>query len=93
MIQVTGTNVGGFQVPPGATGVIANLTVTDTAGGGDLILYPTGTTPPNTSNINDGPGQTAANFASVGLSAAGQMNLFAHVSATQAIFDVAGCVF
>jgi hypothetical protein len=93
MIQVTGTDVGGIHVPAGATGVIGNLTVTGTTGGGDLILYPTGTTPPNTSNINYVGGQTVANFANVGLSTAGQMNLFVHVSATNAIFDVAGFIF
>ncbi|HEV2235817.1 MAG TPA: hypothetical protein VGR57_04065 [Ktedonobacterales bacterium] len=92
-IQVTGTIVGGYQVPPGAVGVIGNLTVTGTQGGGDLILYPTGAPLPNTSNINYAGGQTIANFASVGLSSGGAMNLYVHVSSTQAIFDVAGYVF
>jgi hypothetical protein len=91
-IQVTGTDVGGIHVPAGATAVIGNLTVTNTEGPGDLILFPTGVTPPNTSNINYGPGQTLANFATVGLNATGQMSLFVHVSATDAIFDVAGYV-
>jgi hypothetical protein len=92
-IQVTGTNVGGFQVPPGATGVIGNLTVTGTLGGGDLILYPSNASLPTVSNINYVGGQTIANFASVGLSSGGAMNLFVHVSGTQAIFDVTGYVF
>ncbi|HEV2237598.1 MAG TPA: hypothetical protein VGR57_13135, partial [Ktedonobacterales bacterium] len=93
MIQVTGTDVGGIHVPAGASGVIGNLTVTGTTGPGDLILFPTGAPQPNTSNINYSGGQTVANFANVGLSTAGQMNLFVHVSATNAIFDVAGFVF
>jgi hypothetical protein len=92
-IQVTGTDVGGIHVPAGATGVIGNLTVTGTTGPGDLILYPTGAPQPSTSNINYVGGQTVANFANVGLSTAGQMNLFVHVSGTNAIFDVAGFVF
>jgi hypothetical protein len=92
-IQVTGTIVGGYQVPPGAVGVVGNLTVTGTQGGGDLILWPHGASQPNTSNINYGPGQTIANFASVGLSTGGAMDLYVHVSGTQVIFDVAGYVF
>ncbi|HEV2236239.1 MAG TPA: hypothetical protein VGR57_06205, partial [Ktedonobacterales bacterium] len=39
-IQVTGTDVGGLHVPAGATGVFGNLTVTNTSGPGDLILWP-----------------------------------------------------
>jgi hypothetical protein len=91
-IQVTGTDVGGIHVPAGASGVIGNLTVTNTQGGGDLILFPTGAPLPNTSNINYVGGQTVANFANVGLNTSGQMSLFVHVSGTDAIFDIAGYV-
>jgi hypothetical protein len=91
-IQVTGTDVGGIHVPAGATGVFGNLTVTNTLGGGDLILWPHGATQPNTSYINYGPGQTVANSANVGLSAGGAMDLYVHVNGTDVIFDVAGYV-
>ncbi|HEV2237283.1 MAG TPA: hypothetical protein VGR57_11535 [Ktedonobacterales bacterium] len=95
-IQVTGTSVatdqGMLSVPVGATGVFGNLTVTNTQGGGDLILWPHGAQRPNTSNINYGPGQTVANSVNVGLSSDGKMDLFVHVSTTDVIFDVAGYV-
>jgi hypothetical protein len=91
-IQVTGTTVGGLSVPAGATGVFGNLTVTNTQGAGDLILWPHGAPQPNASNINYGPGQTVANSVNVGLSASGAMDLFVHVSGTNVIFDVAGYV-
>ncbi|HEV2235852.1 MAG TPA: hypothetical protein VGR57_04240, partial [Ktedonobacterales bacterium] len=91
-IQVTGTDVGGIHVPAGATGVFGNLTVTNTTGPGDLILWPHGATQPTTSNINYSGGQTVANSVNVGLSAGGAMDLFVHVSGTNVIFDVAGYV-
>ncbi|HEV2237702.1 MAG TPA: SlyX family protein [Ktedonobacterales bacterium] len=91
-IQVTGTDVGGIHVPAGAAGVFGNLTVTNTSGPGDLILWPHGATQPTTSNINYSGGQTVANSVNVGLSADGKMSLFVHVSTTDVIFDVAGYV-
>jgi hypothetical protein len=91
-IQVTGTLVGGLSVPAGATGVFGNLTVTNTQGPGDLILWPHGATQPTTSNINYGPGQTVANSFNVGLNSGGAMDLFVHVSGTDVIIDVAGYV-
>jgi hypothetical protein len=91
-IQVTGTDVGGLHVPAGATGVFGNLTVTNTQGPGDLILWPHGATQPNTSNINYGGGQTVANSLNVGLSAGGAMDLFVHVNGTDVILDIAGFV-
>jgi hypothetical protein len=91
-IQVSGTDVGGLHVPAGATGVFGNLTVTNTQGGGDLILWPHGAPQPNVSNINYGLWQTVANSASIGLSSGGAMDLFVHVNGTDVIFDVAGYV-
>ncbi|HEV2236829.1 MAG TPA: hypothetical protein VGR57_09250 [Ktedonobacterales bacterium] len=91
-IQVTGTDIGGIHVPAGATGVFGNLTVTNTSGPGDLILWPHGAPQPTTSNINYGPGQTVANSVNVGLSAGGAMDLFVHVSGTDVLFDIAGYV-
>jgi hypothetical protein len=91
-MQVTGTVVGGLSVPAGATGVFGNLTVTNTQGAGDLVLWPHGAAKPNASNINYGPGQTVANAVNVGLSVGGALDLFVHVSGTDVIFDVAGFV-
>jgi hypothetical protein len=89
-IQVTGTSVGGLSVPTGAQAVIGNLTVTNTQGGGALILYPHGVSRPVTSNINYSGGATVANFAMVGLSLSGAMDLFVVGAGTDALFDVAG---
>jgi hypothetical protein len=55
-----------------------------------LILYPHGAAKPLTSNINYGGGATLANFATVGLSAGGAMDLFVVGAGTDALFDVAG---
>ncbi|HEY7984458.1 MAG TPA: hypothetical protein VID73_09830 [Ktedonobacterales bacterium] len=84
--------MGGIHVPAGATGVFGNLTVTNTQGRGDLILWPHGAPQPTTSNLNYGPGQIVANSANVGLSAGGAMDLFVHVNGTDVLFDVAGYV-
>ncbi|HEV2237342.1 MAG TPA: hypothetical protein VGR57_11840, partial [Ktedonobacterales bacterium] len=69
-----------------------NLTVTDTSGPGDLILYPHGAPQPLTSNINYELGHTVANAVNVGLSSGGAMDLFVHVSGTDVIIDIAGYV-
>ncbi|HEV2237095.1 MAG TPA: hypothetical protein VGR57_10585, partial [Ktedonobacterales bacterium] len=87
-IQVTGT----IPVPAGATGVFGNLTVTNTSGPGDLILWPDGVIQPNSSNINYSAGQTVANAFNVGLGSNGKMDLFVHVNGTDVIIDIAGYV-
>jgi hypothetical protein len=99
-IQVTGTVVGGLSVPSGAKAVIGNLTVTNTAGPGVLILWPHGASQPLTSNINypgglgsGGGAPAVANFANVGLSSGGAMDLFVVGAGTNALFDVAGFIF
>jgi hypothetical protein len=74
------------------TGVFGNLTVTNTQGGGDLILWPHGASQPLTSNINYSGGMTIANAVNVGLSTDGKIDLYVHVSGTDVIFDVAGYV-
>jgi hypothetical protein len=55
-----------------------------------LILYPHGAAQPLTSNINYVGGWTIANFAIVGLSAGGAMDLHVVGTGTDALFDVAG---
>jgi hypothetical protein len=87
-LQVSGAH----GIPTGATALICNATVTNTTGPGDLILWPDGVTRPNTSNLNYSGGQTVANFAIVGLSVAGKIDIFAHVSATDVIIDAAGYI-
>jgi hypothetical protein len=50
-----------------ASSVSLNLTVTDATAAGFLTVWPCGGPPPATSILNFVPGQTAANFAAVGL--------------------------
>jgi hypothetical protein len=87
-LQVTGV----AGIPAGAKALICNATVTNTQGGGDLILWPDGVSRPNTSNLNYVGGPTVANFAIIGLSAAGVIDMFAHVNGTDVIIDAAGYV-
>lgn len=49
-------------IPPSATAVSLNVTAVDPSAGGHLTVYP-GTTEPDTSTLNFGPGQTRANNA------------------------------
>ena len=86
-VQVTG--LGG--VPTGATAVVANVTVTGTSSGGYLTVYPAGESTPSTSNLNwSGPGQTIANLVTVGLSPAGQIEMYNFVGDANVIVDVEG---
>jgi hypothetical protein len=85
-------------VPLNALGVIANLTVDRTLGGGFLTAYPAGTPVPGTSNVNwNTNDQTIANGATIGLGGGG-ISLFADASvpagtpATHVIVDVAGYI-
>jgi hypothetical protein len=94
-IQIAGVVPG---VPPNALGVIANLIVDRTLGGGFLTAYPAGTPVPATSNVNwNTNDQTIANGATIGLGGGG-ISLFADASilagtpATHVIVDVAGYV-
>ena len=85
-------------VPLNALGVVVNLTVDKTLGGGFLTAYPAGTPVPTTSNVNwNTNGQTIANGATIGLGGGG-ISLFADASvpagtpATHVIVDVAGYI-
>ena len=85
-------------VPLNALGVVVNLTVDKTLGGGFLTAYPAGTAVPATSNVNwNTNGQTIANGATIGLGGGG-ISLFADASvpagtpATHVIVDVAGYI-
>jgi hypothetical protein len=66
---------GACGVPPNARALSVNLTVTQPAAAGHLILYPADQAAPATSAINFTPGQTRANNAVVRLSADGNAAL------------------
>jgi streptogramin lyase len=77
-------------VPPTATAVVANVTVTDSSAGSFLTAWKAGDPAPATSNLNFGPGQTIANLAIIPLSASGSVRLATAVGTTHVIVDVVG---
>jgi hypothetical protein len=86
-------------VPGNALGVIVNLTVHMTLGGGFVTAWPAGASRPGTSTVNwNTPGQAVANGATLGLGAGGAISLFADAAvpagspATHVIVDVTGYV-
>ena len=83
-------------VPPGATGAIVTLTVTDTVGnGGFLKLYSAAlTAPPSASSINwFGAGQNLAVTTQVAVDAAGQVKVTDGANRTNFLIDVIGYLF
>jgi Leucine-rich repeat (LRR) protein len=89
------TNVmlaGSCLVPPGASAVSLNVTVTQPSNLGHLRLYPQGVPRPNVSMLNYAAGQTRANNAIVPLGPTGEITIFVGQAAGTAhvIIDVNG---
>jgi len=78
-------------VPSSAKAVSANLTVTGPTAPGNLVLFPTGTTP-GTSTLNYAGAQTRGNNAVVSLSAGAQVSIRCNQASgtAHAILDVNG---
>jgi hypothetical protein len=95
----TGAGVSQIAVPPGATGAIVTLTVTDTEGpggtGGFLKMYSAIlATAPATSNINwAGNGQNVAVSTQVAVDSAGAVKVLAGANATHFVIDVVGFLY
>jgi hypothetical protein len=94
-ISVALATGGGTVVPPTASAILYNLTITDTLGAGFLALFPFGTTWPGNSSINwSANGQTVANAGNVTLGGDRQVNVFAAAGtgggSTQFLLDVTG---
>jgi hypothetical protein len=81
---------GPSNVPASATAVTLNVTATDATTGSFLALYPTGTAPPQSSNLNFGTGQTIANLVTVKIGNAGLVRFLNAAGATHVIADVVG---
>jgi PKD repeat protein len=62
-------------IPADAAAVALNVTVTDAAGGGYVTVYPDGTAPPTTSNVNFSAGQVVPNLVLAKLGADGTIDL------------------
>jgi hypothetical protein len=74
---VTVAVAGRAGVPAAATSAVLNVTVTQTSGAGYASVFPCGQPQPGSSNVNwSGPGQTAANLASVGIGTSGNVCIF-----------------
>ncbi len=84
-LQVAGSR----GIPAGATSAVVNLTATGTAAAGYVTAYPCDQAAPTASNVNFDGGATAANLATVRLSASGTLCLATNAS-THLIADIAG---
>ena len=93
-IQITGTNPSGASaggVPSsGVTAVVLNITVTDTTASSYLTVWPTGSSRPNTSNLNWQPGQTRSSQVVVEVGPLGQVSVFNRGGAADVVVDVSG---
>ncbi len=85
-LGVTGT----AQVPSGATGLVANLTVTNPTTGSFVTAFPTGQVRPPSSSLNFGPGQTIPNLAMTRVGADGASSFYNQTGTVDLIADVVG---
>ncbi|UKA64019.1 S8 family serine peptidase [Arthrobacter sp. FW306-04-A] len=87
-VKVTGR--GGLPAA-GVSAVAMNITVANTASNGFITAYAAGTSQPNTSNVNYGPGQIVPNFAITPVSADGTISFTNTSSGTvELIADTSG---
>lgn len=83
--------VGGVDgLPTQVTAVLLNLTATQSSTGGYLTAYPDGTTPPTSSSLNFGPGQTVSNMLMAGVGTDGGVAVTNAFGTTQVVADMAG---
>ena len=79
--SVTPIQVAGVRgVPGNAETVSVNLTIVDAPKAGYATVFPCGSAPPNTSNLNFVAGQTIPNAAVTGIGTAGTICLFTDVT-------------
>jgi hypothetical protein len=77
-------------VPAGASGVVLNVTATDTSSDGYLTVYPGGGTKPGSSSVNWTAGQTVPNRVTVGLGPGGLLDLYNFAGQTDVVVDLNG---
>jgi hypothetical protein len=79
------------RVPAGATGAVLNVTVTSPQRSGFVVVYPSGTTRPGTSNVNFAAGQTQANEVVTALSSSRKAVVYVDsVASAHVIADLVG---
>ncbi len=84
-VQVTGGNV-----PADATAVVLNVTAVKPATPGYISVYPAGSTPSETSNLNFGAGQTTVNRVIVPVGTNGTVTFASSGGPAQIVVDVTG---
>jgi hypothetical protein len=80
----------GTNVPAAATGVVANVTVTDASAQSLLTVYPGDVPKPNASNLNFLPWQTVPNLVAVGLAPDGTVKIYNDQGTVNVVADVTG---
>jgi hypothetical protein len=79
---------GHFGVPDIATGVIANVTVTEPTSAGFVSVYPSGVARPTVSTQNYVAGDTVANLATLALGTDGALAVFNSAGDTHVVIDI-----
>jgi hypothetical protein len=74
----------------GVSGVVLNVTVTNTSAAGYLTVYPTGAPRPTASNLNWAAGWTVPNRVFVPVGTAGKVTFFNFTGSTDLVVDVNG---
>jgi hypothetical protein len=77
-------------VPASATGVVLNVTVTDTTAQSFLKVTPAGTSPATVSNLNWVAGETRANLVNVPVGTGGQVTISNGVGSVDVVVDEEG---
>jgi hypothetical protein len=88
-ISLQVTNNGGVPAS-GVSGVVLNVTATNSSAGGFLTVFPTAAAQPLASNLNFLPGQTVPNRVLVKLGAGGKVSFFNGQGTTDVVVDVGG---
>jgi hypothetical protein len=92
--MVLGSTTPQVAVPPGATGAIVTLTVTETVNGGFVKLYSAAIGEPATSSINwSQSGQNLAVNAPVAVDGSAAVKITGGVNPTEVVLDVVGYYF
>jgi hypothetical protein len=86
-IQVAG--LGGVPAE-GASAVVLNITEAATTSNGFVTVWPTGTTLPTSSTLNNTPNKILNNQTTVGLGTDGKVSLFNQLGTTDLVVDVVG---
>lgn len=79
-------------LPPTATAVLVNLTVTDATAPGRITLWRWGVAPPGVPTLATTPERTRANLVWLPLGPGGRIRMAASLAATEVILDVVGYV-